>query len=260
VKKFAFSLFIILLLSHNVYAEESILISRSTSMENVVIDGKWTSKEEWKESVHKIINFDENKTVHLRTAHHENFIYFLLDFVSDTKPDTNMDRAMICLNSDNDKSLRSDLDDYCFVVILNGKSSHVLVGGSINAINGNFEKIENDFSFIGIGTTSDITDRYSQIPHSSYEFKIPTDLVGRSSTYGFYFSLYDYEQNKLYSWPASPTKNNFSIPSPNMWGILVSPDHSIPEFNLPVIMLGILITSIILIQFKIRFSKIPPLS
>lgn len=235
MKRLFFSLFFIMLFFQNVYGEEFILISRSPAMENIILDGKWSSNTEWKESVYTGIPFDENKYVHLRTAHHENFIYFLLDFESDIYPDTNMDKAMICLNSDNDKSLRSDSDDYCFIVVLNGKSSHVIVGGSNNAINGNFQKIENDFQFIGIGTASDSNDRYSKIPHSSYEFKIPTKLVGRSDTYGFYFSLYDYDQNKLYSWPNVETKNNFLIPSPSMWGTLISPDKSLPEFSFSII-------------------------
>jgi len=236
-----------------VYAEESILISKSESMASLELDGKWTSKTEWKESVHQIIGFDGNNIVHLRTAHHQDFIYFLLDFVSDTQPDTNMDKAIICLNSDNDRKLQSDSNDFCFVVTLNGKSSDVMVGGANNTKNGNFKTIENNFSFNAIGNISDSNDRYSQIPHSSYEFKIPTELVGRSSTYGFYFSLYDYSQNQWYSWPSIETKNNYSIPSPNSWGTLISPDKSLPEFSFSIIfsiMLTVLAGVFVVTKFK----------
>ena len=90
MKEIIFSLFFIILFFPSAHAEESILISRSTTMENIIFDGKWTSKSEWKESVHQMIRFDENKIVHLRTAHHEDYIYFLLDFISDTKLDTNI--------------------------------------------------------------------------------------------------------------------------------------------------------------------------
>ncbi len=256
MKKIIFSLLFIILIFQNVYAEESVFISRSISMENITLDGKWTTKTEWKESVHKIISFDGKNTVHLRTAHHENFIYFLLDFISDTNPESGLDRAMICLNQDNDRNSVTDLDDFCFNVVLNENSSQVMNGQYNETSAENFKEIENKFSFMGIGTISDSNDRYSQIPHSSYEFKIPTNLVGRSSTYGFYFSLYDNSQNKLFSWPSSSTAKDFSIPNPNTWGTLVSPDKSLPEFNLPLIVFGIIITSIILIQLKTKYSKI----
>jgi hypothetical protein len=231
VKKILFSLFFILLLIQTVHAEESILISRSESMANIVFDGKWTSKSEWKESIQTHVSFGENKIVHVRTAHYENFIYFLLDFESDTTSNMNMDKATVCLNSDNNRNLSFDKNDFCFTAILNG-TSYVSVGTANNTMDKYFE---NTIPFIGIGTTSDNNDRYSQTPHSSYEFKIPTELVGRSSTYGLYFSLYDFDQNQLYSWPNIETKNSSTIPSPNTWGTLISPDKSLPEFSFSII-------------------------
>jgi hypothetical protein len=207
-----------------VFAE--IWITESSTMKNLIFDGKWTHKNEWKESSHKAISFDKNKILHLRTAHQDNHIYFLLDFISDTKIDTNMDRAVICLESNNKKSSFANSNNFCFMVIMNGKNTHVLQGGSINAVSGNFNKIYSN-EFIGIGKSSDSNDRYSKKPHASYEFKIPLELVGRSSEYGMYISLYDYKSDELFSWPKAETKNHFSIPSPNTWGTLVSPDKSL---------------------------------
>jgi len=216
-----------------IHAQE-ILITKSPTMNKLILDGKWTHKNEWKESAHKQFSFGEKESIHLRTAHSDNFIYFLFDYVTDTKIDTNMDRAVICLEPNDEKKMSSTQNDYCFMIIMNGKQTHVLQGGSNNAISGNFKKVNLD-GFIGIGSTSDKADRYSKTPHASYEFKIPTDIVGRSSVYGFYFYVYDYSSDQIFSWPGGKSTNNFSIPPPNSWGTLISPDKTLPEFSFSII-------------------------
>lgn len=55
-----------------------------------------------------------------------------------------------------------------------------------------------------------------------YEFKIPTDLVGRSADYGFYVEVYHASSNTVYSWPQGVTTTvPLEIPSPTKWGDLI---------------------------------------
>ncbi len=217
----------------------TILISYSDTVEKVIFDGKWTERPEWKQSSWDIIKSQSSaESIHLRSAHHGDFIYLLLDVVADETLDHISDKALVCIDSKNDKSNIAQDDDFCFQASLDSKQGFVYQGGSPLILNGNYKKILNSNGFIGVGGKSDQNDKYSAIPHASYEFKIPIDLFGRSDIYGFYFYAYDATTSNYYTWPSDTIPSSpFDIPSPSKWGILVSPDKSIPEFELPILAL-----------------------
>ena len=239
---------------NTVYGIESILISISNSMDKIIFDGKWTNELEWKESSWDPISSSYG-TLHLRTAHQGDFIYILLDTVDDQTIDHISDRAVVCIDGKNDKTIIPNSDDYCFFVALDGKQGFVYQGGSSLSLNGNFKKISNTEGFIGVGSKSDQNDKYSKIPHTSYEFKIPLNLFDRSNIYGFYVLVFDASTNQYYSWPTGIIPNGaFDIPSPSKWGELVSPDKSIPEFNLPLLAF---IPALFLVIYFTRFLQKP---
>lgn len=216
----------------------AILISKSDTVEKTIFDGKWTEQLEWKQSSWDVIKFERMDSVHLRSAHQGNFIYILLDVVADQTFDHISDKALVCIDSKNDKTIIAGDDDYCFQASLDAKQGFVYQGGSSLALNGHFKKISYADGFIGIGGKSDNNDKYSKIPHVSYEFKIPLELFGRSDMYGFYIHVYDASKSQYYTWPSGAfPSNSFDIPSPSKWGNLISPDKSIPEFELPILAL-----------------------
>ncbi|EIJ66853.1 hypothetical protein BD31_I0219 [Candidatus Nitrosopumilus salaria BD31] len=155
----------------------------------------------------------------------------------------------------NDKNIIPQSDDYCFSTTLDAKNSFTYQGNNASSINEYFDKIPNDKNFLAKGTASDKYDRYSKIPHASYEFKIPLDVLGRSNNYGFYISVFDAHSQNYYSWPYN-IQNQTSISSPSQWGDLVSPDNSLPEFNFSIF-LSSLIPMIMLITIitNFRISK-----
>lgn len=258
-----------MLLPINIYGinelddEKSILITRSEVMKDVVFDGKWTSYLEWKNTSWNQIKSNDNTVYHLRSAHQGDFIYLFVDVVADEEPDFNGDKAMVCIDSKNNKSEFLDDDDYCFVVelqesdffktLLNQQDSAILQSKSSYTSLEGLEKITSR-EFVGIGTVSDKEDRYSSIPHASYEFKIPTELIGRSDNYGFFVNVFDSEDGTNYSWPESINLEKWEIPSPSLWGNLISPDKSLPEFELPILVIFSAVTLIIIITS--RSSKI----
>lgn len=238
--------------SMDLFAEEPILITLSPHIDNIIFDGKWTDDLEWKESSYNKISFDDNTQVHLRVAHQENFIYILIDFESDIILNKISDSAIVCFDTKNDKTKIPQSDDYCFSTTLDGKKSFTYQGNNIPAINGYFTKIPNHENLIAVGTISDKYDRYSKTPHASYEFKIPLDVLGRSNNYGFYFSVFDADSQKHYSWPHNIKKQSLiSISNPSVWGDLISPDNSLPEFNFSI--MSLLISSIIIFSIIIKF-------
>jgi len=247
-------LFVLLLPSLSAaFAAETILITYSDTIERVVFDGKWTDQVEWKQSSWDKISLTNGDAVHIRSAHQGDFMYILLDVVADRSIDHLSDRAVVCIDGYNDKTPTAEVDDYCFQASLDGKQGFVYQGGSSLALNGHFKKIPSSDGFIGVGGKSDLNDKYSQIPHASFEFKIPLNLFGRSDVYGFYILVYDASRNQYYSWPVGiDPVGTFDIPSPSNWGSLVSPDKSIPEFDLPILAL---VPAIFLVIYFTRMKK-----
>lgn len=237
-----------------VFAESDILIVQSPSMENIIFDGKWSFKEEWKTSGYDTIQFEDGNYFKLRSAHHGNYTYFHINFISDTHEDLLEDKAMICFDSSNNKNKIFDSDDYCFEIIHN-EFSYLIQTNSESK--NNFFKKEYYDEFIGISSMSDIQDRYSKTPHMTYEFKIPTDVIGRSSIYGFYILLHDNYLNNTYSWPNSLKQETYEILSPSEWGQLISPDKTLPEFSFSFLLYLIIPFSMGLFFItKIRFRAI----
>jgi hypothetical protein len=221
-------------------SNSSILITKSDTIEKAIFDGKWTNGSEWKQSSWDIIKTQGMESIHLRSAHQGDYIYILLDVIADRTLDNISDNAIVCIDSKNDKTIIAGEDDYCFQASLNVKQGLVYQGeGGLHlAFNSNFKNILIQDGFIGVGSKSDPNDKYSSIPHASYEFKIPIELFGRSDIYGFYFHAFDASTSEYYFWPEKVNPSSpFDIPSPSKWGILVSPDKSIPEFELPLLAL-----------------------
>ena len=276
--KFYFVLIVIFLslFPNQIYAideidnEKNILITKSNSMKEINFDGKWTFYTEWKQTSWNPIKSGENTVFHLRTAHQGDFIYVLIDTISDTNANIGSDKATVCIDSKNNKSEFFDNDDYCFIVqleernfmdtLLNKQDNFVIQGNSQSKKFEELGKIKVR-DFVGVGTMSDKEDKYSGISHASYEFKIPIELLGRSDNYGFYVNVFDAGSNVVYSWPEDIKLESFDIPNPSLWGNLISPDKSLLENSVNessdscIILLAILISVLI---FFIIFKKKRP--
>ncbi|MBI4131608.1 MAG: hypothetical protein HY476_03865 [Nitrosarchaeum sp.] len=276
--KFYFVLiFIFLSLSPNqiygideIESEKNILITKSNSMKEINFDGKWTFYSEWKQTSWNPIKSGENTVFHLRTAHQGDFIYVLIDAISDTNANIGSDKATVCIDSKNNKSGFFDSDDYCFIVqleernfidtLLNKQNNFVIQGNSQSKSFEELEKIKVK-DFVGVGTMSDKEDKYSGIPHASYEFKIPIELLGRSDNYGFYVNVFDASSNVVYSWPEDIKLESFDIPSSSSWGNLISPDKSLlknseneSSDSFIILLVIVVLASIFFIIFKKKRS------
>ncbi len=249
-------IFLLILFSFvSAYAFEPIPITFSGTMDQIIFDGKWTHQFEWKASSLDTYTYDDNTQVILRSAHQGDFIYIFLDPITDTHVDKLLDYAIICFDIKNNKSIKADLDDYCFMTSLDARSAFTYQGGHTSPRTSFFNKIPNPEGFIGISTISDINDRYTPTPHPSYEFRIPTNLIGRENVYGFYFIVYDSYSKKTYTYPQNLNPESF-VSSPTQWGEMYSPDKSLPEFEIPLLSLIVSIMSIVFFsKIKCRISS-----
>ncbi len=223
-------------------------------MDKVVFDGKWTFYEEWKSSSHDAIA--EPGLIVIRTAHQDNYIYVMLDALADTTIDNTKDYAMVCFDAKSDQSAKPDSNDYCFKIRLGSNKAFTLQGSD----SGEFRPVGNHKDLIAVGGTSDENDRYTPVPHPTYEFRIPIELLERTKTYGIYLQVFDHSNSTTYVWPSGIISENSEIPSPAKWGIIYSPDKSLPEYDVPMLVLVIGIFSIILLSIKSRgynLLKIP---
>lgn len=231
------------------FAQEPVLITLSDDMDKLTLDGKWTHMTEWKKSSLNEYHYG-NHTVILRSAHQDNFVYILLDFITDINPEKGKDFATICF--DTVKNNTSTENNYCFSTILDGKME-VKKGELHNGII-DYKTIPKPKGVVAISTASDEGDRYTRIPHSSYEFKIPTELISRNNVYDFYFGVYDFKSNSTYTYPPEIIINSTNqIPDPAMWGKIISPDKSLPEFHFPFI--AMLSSIALVIYFVKRFNS-----
>lgn len=249
-KKGCIILILMVLIPNSVFATEQIPITKSATIGKVIVDGKWSYYLEWKESSLNTVSYEDGTALQLRTAHQGNFVYVFIDDTDATQWNSGSDRVTICFDTDNSKNVIPDLDDYCFVATLSENNPITLQGGSSLLSTSYFRTIANSDNFTAMASISDENDRYSTVPHPGYEFKIPTELIGRSSDYGFYVSVYHAQSNKIYSWPQNASTSSYplEIPSPSKWGELISPDKSIPEFPIPAVTL--LVSMVVLVYFS----------
>jgi len=223
-------------------------------MDKVLFDGKWTFLEEWKSSSHDSIV--EPGHIVIRTAHQDNYIYVMLDVLADKTIDNTKDNAMVCFDTKSDQSVKPDSNDYCFQIQLGSNKAFTLQGSD----SGEFKSVGNHKDLIAVGGTSDENDRYTLVPHPTYEFRIPIELLERTDSYGIYLQVFDNSNDIKYTWPPEIDSNDDFIPSPAKWGIIYSPDKSLPEYDVPILVLVIGIFLIILLSIKSRrynLLKIP---
>ena len=229
---------------------EQILVTLGTNLDKIIFDGKWTFVKEWKGSSEDIIKFDDKHMFSIRSAHDYENLYVFIDFITDTSIEKFADRAFLCFDTMINKGLTPDIDDYCFSISVGSANPIVLQGGGKLGETSFFKNVETESKLVAVGGISSIDDRYSKIPHTSYEFKIPVDIVGIHDVYGMYVMVIDARTGDIYTWPQSEMKSSYqNIPPPDKWGLMISPDKSIPEFGFtPIWQLAVLMTIMFIIS------------
>lgn len=232
---------------------EQMFITISQDMDKIIFDGKWSYKTEWKQTSLYSLNYDDGTLIQVRLGHQNNFVYVFVDDVRNTQFAKGSDRTLLCIDTKNDKENLPSLNDYCFIATLSGKNNLVLDGDSPIGFASNYKKIAQPEGLIEIGSLSDENDPYSKTQHPGYEFRIPTELIGRSDKYGLYLDVYHAQSSKGYSWPQEIHSSPFNIPSPKEWGEVISPDKTLPEFPAPPLLL---LPSLFIIVYFTRFKKL----
>ena len=217
-------LFAATIFSNAVFAEEPIKVTISHTFDHIILDGEWSFYEEWKASTLDTFRFNDSDLI-LRTAHQDDYLYVLIDVLGDITHDHMADRAVVCLDGKETSKL-ADESDWCYVATRGSKNAHTLNGGSSIHRTSHFQIEKNHPELVAIGGTSGENDRYVKTPHAAYEFKIPIEQIGFEDEYGFFMQVFD--RNNVMTYPQEHSgKYPQKIPSPEEWGLIISPDRSI---------------------------------
>ena len=213
------------------YADEPIKMTISNELHNVQFDGEWTFGSEWKNSAYDRFWYDkEENAIVLRTAHQDKFFYVFIDYLSDFTYDHIADRAIVCFDG-YDTSSAADESDWCYAVSRGSGNGHTLQGGSPIYQTSHFNLVKNHPDFVAHGGTSGENDRYVATPHAAYEFRIPIEQIGFQDEYGIFVQVFD-GSNDVKTYPKEFSgKFPQKIPPPVQWGKIVSPDHSISNYD-----------------------------
>lgn len=144
---------------------------------DIVIDGKWTTMDEWIGSSEKSLIFGKGSgSAYLRLLNDDNFLYFLVDFVSYDNLKTG-DSCMVVFDTKNDGGSSFKPDDLAVLIRWNTPTEiypAIQWGGWINE----WEFLPSDF--VVQSSINGENNPYSTDPHLIFEFKIPRNSLDSS--------------------------------------------------------------------------------
>ena len=202
-------------------AQSSVTAYLATSI--VKVDGKWTRPNEWTDTSNT--TFDE--TVRFHVKHDEQFLYFLVDFISDTTSLAG-DTGRIHLDTNHDHGTVLSTDDYTFAIHWAEEDSWAasMMRGAGDEWGAATKPVD---GFLAGSSFDASNDPYSTSPHRIYEFRIPKTILGPLTTFGLCVSCKSGLSGPWLIWPSGATAIK-----PNRWGDLEISGLPIPEFPIQV--------------------------
>ena len=201
-----------LVLVNTVLAKEK--IDCFTFTNEITVDGKWTSSDEWDDSVEEILSFGNGSgDAYLRIKHDVENLYVLIDFVTYNDVKTG-DGCVVILDTENDGGSSIKSDDLSVVIRWNSPNN-IFTGIQWEGWWNEWENLPVDFE--ADSSTEAEYDLYSTNPHLVFEFKIPkSNFKSSSSTLGFIVFLICDNENLTAAFPFIQDAYN-----PNNWADLI---------------------------------------
>jgi hypothetical protein len=209
----------------------------------VTIDGKWTNKNEWADAFEVSVGFVKGSgEVHFKAKHDDNFLYALVDFVSDSEIQT-ADMGAVVIDPGNDAGSAPQIDD--FVLMGRWNSPTQFFSGTAYGTGtawGNPGALGAGFN-VASSKMAD-NDPYSASSHLIYEFQVPMSRVTPTGI-GVYVAAFDRDVN-IAAWPLAPME------VPSQYGYMQFTNQVVPEFPMgtTVILLMLLAAAGVLLRFS----------
>jgi hypothetical protein len=239
--------------------EQIISLPVTTDADVPVIDGVWTTTDEWSKASETYQNYTDNTKLVIRGMHDETFIHILLAMPRDYVVDG---RAGICFDTLNDGGPYMKPDDVCFVLGQRLEEFHGDGRSTLMQETGIPLKVDGKRGLSGSNSPYQVGGEQ----HVSYEFKIPIDYISgvNQTLFGFYV-VYETRGESTnythyYSWPDYESSSSLRVAAPRGWGLVsVSSSTEIPEVpEFPLALAGLmagLIGMIVVASTRMRFER-----
>lgn len=208
------------------YTGAKIMCYSSSSV--VVVDGKWTTPQEWEDAA----EVSGVSGVYFRVKHDESFIYFLFDHILDSQldPGTSPERRDQCgvrLDLNHDGGSKPLSDDRSFAIQYNpvrskGVTVDLFVAFGTDTGWSRGTLTSSGSVFWGDASTDASNNSRSKSPHAMYEMKIPksvlanvtvSDLQKAGTIIGIQMTTFDGGDVITRAWPKASAAN-----VPDSWG------------------------------------------
>ena len=214
-----------------------------------VIDGNWTTADEWTDAEEK--ELDGSLTVYFRikwgSVDSTVYQYILVDFINDTT-DNATDAFSICIDGHHDDGSSPQTDDYRIDLVGHSFSGlHVYQGNGTG-----WEEISTYHWGTDLVIVNDISrSPASSTPHWIAEFKINSTWTDLLNNFCIRVAAYDASGGGNQVWPDSTSS------VPNDWGATTTKFTQIPEFpSIILVLLMLIALTPTIYYFKKRFSAI----
>jgi hypothetical protein len=200
---------------------------------SVVLDGRWTTPEEWQDSEQITLaayigpatpyEWTGNGTAYARTKHDNNFLYILIDFVSAGKAEKD-DGGLVMLDGEHDADPILDNDDFGFQITWTSTATTRL--DAYRGDSGSWVSIPIPGGAQGASSLDASNDPNLDVRHPTYEFKIQMSLFQSANKIGFSAGVFQLAAQVLMLWPHDRSKVG-----PDTWGELAFSAVPVPEFS-----------------------------
>lgn len=245
----SFILTVVMIVPSAFALEQNGIIEMAFTDEAPVIDGRWTTPNEWKDATVTEMSGGGNQ-VFLLIKHDRDFIYALFDAVSDQNKYGSgvggAHTAVLAFDMNNDGGpLDKSAVFINYGVLFDGSGTDVSrqvefnnfrVGDpNTNKLTSIFEPSSFDYAYSTNPTNSAFEPGRE---HYIHEFRVPISFLQKQDRYGFAasyrmggYSVETSQQERVF-WP--PTMFGYeSITSPSEWGTLLSPENKITAPPVP---------------------------
>ncbi len=209
----------------------------------VTIDGKWTNEQEWVDAFEISIGFFQGSgEAYFKAKHDDNYLYALVDFVSDVESQE-FDMGFVAVDSKNNGGSTPQTDDFMLAGRWNSPTNFNSIiawgtgtaWGSPSGLTGGLK----------VACSKDAAnDPYSSSSHLMYEFQIPMSELNPTAI-GIFAAAVDREVNKGI-WPMTPAEN------PSQYGYMEFTAQVIPEFFAPAPIVLPLLLGVISLVLRYR--------
>ena len=238
--------------------QQMVSFPASDDMDVPVIDGSWTTTDEWSKTSETYQNYTDGTQLVIRGIHDGAFMHILLEMPHDYVLDG---RAGVCFDTVNDGGPYLKPDDVCFVLGQRLEEFHGDGRSTLMQETGLRMDVEGERGLSGSNSPYE-----SGKEHVTYEFKMPVDYITSTNRtqFGFYV-VYETRgettnYTHYYSWPDYESSSSLRVAAPRGWGIvsITSSSNStteVPEFPLPVVGLIAGLIGIIVVASRTTIFK-----